>query len=51
MSLEFVQIFSTNFVGSLGLKGSREVFAIKVRSPQICVNIAIGLGINHENRF
>jgi hypothetical protein len=32
---EFTLIFTTNFVGSLDIRASREVFPIEVRSPEI----------------
>jgi hypothetical protein len=32
---EFTLIFTTNFVGSLEIRVSREVFPIEVRSPEI----------------
>jgi hypothetical protein len=31
----FTLIFTTNFVGSLDIRASREVFPIEVRSPEI----------------
>ena len=34
MHLEFTLIFTTNFVGSLDIRASREVFPIEVRSPE-----------------
>jgi hypothetical protein len=36
--LEFTLIFTTNFVGSLDIRASREVFPIEVRSPEIGLN-------------
>jgi hypothetical protein len=35
LHLEFTHIFTTNFVGSLDIRASREVFPIGVRSPEI----------------
>jgi len=35
LHLEFTLIFATNFVDSLDIKASREVFPIEVRSPEI----------------
>jgi hypothetical protein len=35
LHLEFTHIFTTNFVGSLDIRASREVFPIEVRSPEI----------------
>jgi hypothetical protein len=35
LHLEFTLIFTTNFVGSLDIRASREVFPIGVRSPEI----------------
>jgi hypothetical protein len=37
LHLEFTLIFTTNFVGSLDIRVSREVFPIGVRSPEIRV--------------
>jgi hypothetical protein len=39
LHLEFTHIFTTNFVGSLDIRASREVFPIEVRSPEIMINI------------
>ena len=33
------------------MRASREVFATEVRSPQICVNITIGLGSNGTSPY
>jgi hypothetical protein len=35
LHLEFTLIFTTNFVGSLDIRVSREVFPIGVKSPEI----------------
>ena len=35
MCRKFTLIFTTNFVGSLDIRASREVFPIKVRIPEI----------------
>ena len=35
MCRKFTHIFTTNFVGSLDIRASREVFPIGVRSPEI----------------
>jgi hypothetical protein len=35
LHLEFTYIFATNFVGSLDIRASREVFPIGVRRPEI----------------
>jgi hypothetical protein len=35
MCRKFTLIFTTNFVGSLDIRASREVFPIEVRSPEI----------------
>jgi hypothetical protein len=35
LNLEFTLIFTTNFVGSLDIRASREVFPIEVRNPEI----------------
>jgi len=35
MCRKFTFIFTTNFVGSLDIRASREVFPIEVRSPEI----------------
>jgi hypothetical protein len=35
LHLEFTHIFATNFVGSLDIRASREVFPIGVRRPEI----------------
>jgi hypothetical protein len=35
LHLEFALIFATNFVGSLNIRASREVFLIEVRRPEI----------------
>jgi hypothetical protein len=37
--------FTTNFVGSLDIRASREVFPIEVRSPEI-----EGIAESHESR-
>jgi hypothetical protein len=34
---EFTLIFTTNFVGSLDIRASREMFPIEVRSPEIAL--------------
>jgi hypothetical protein len=38
--LEFTHIITTNFVGSLDIRASREVFPIEVRSPEITSAVA-----------
>jgi Na+-transporting methylmalonyl-CoA/oxaloacetate decarboxylase gamma subunit len=38
MCRKFTLIFATNFVGSLIIRASREVFPIEVRSPEIVEN-------------
>jgi hypothetical protein len=35
MCRKFTYIFTTNFVGSLDIRASREVFPIEIRSPEI----------------
>jgi hypothetical protein len=40
-NLEFTHIFTTNFVGSLDIRASREVFPIGVRSPEINHNTCL----------
>jgi len=39
LHLEFTLIFTTNFVGSLDIRASREVFPIEVRSPEITIGV------------
>jgi hypothetical protein len=35
LHLEFTLIFTTNFIGSLDIRASREVFPIEAKSPEI----------------
>ncbi|MGD9325615.1 MAG: DUF255 domain-containing protein [Desulfobacterales bacterium] len=43
MCRKFTHIFTTNFVGSLDIRASREVFPIGVMSPEIGVSQLISL--------
>jgi len=45
MCRKFTLIFTTNFVGSLDIRASREVFAIEVRSPEISQSIYAKKGV------
>jgi len=45
MCRKFTLIFTTNFVGSLDIRASREVFPIEVRSPEISQPIFAKKGV------
>ena len=43
MHLEFTLIFATNFVGSLYIRASQEVFPIEVKSPEIKIAVKFNM--------
>jgi hypothetical protein len=45
LHLEFTLIFTTNFIGSLDIRASREVFPIGVRSPEIANAVIVNISL------
>ncbi len=46
MCRKFTLIFTTDFVGSLDIRASREIFSIEVRSPEIISLAARAMPLN-----